>query len=340
MILTTLVSAPTVAIVILVLVSSFTYLFTRKDKSMERKSKRQARVSQINIFPVKSLGGFSVTEWKLDEYGFELDRHFMIVKANNHKFITQRELPKIALIHASFSSDLKHLILSASGCNDFTLPTDVNGKNSKYIVGIWKNEVEALDSGDDVAKWLTDFLGQEVRLVRTLKEHKRSIPNDHIQPFLEQTPSPVNNVAFADAFPLLLAATESLNDLNKRIKQQFGSKTESIEMKRFRPNIVVSDTKRAYEEDEWRNIRIGSLVMYNVKPCTRCTVPNINPENGTKDISVNQVLASYRQDKVLDNPIFAINVTHTKDSVGKTIRIGDEVFVDSWQKPRELKRIG
>jgi len=38
----------------------------------------------------------------------------------------------------------------------------------------------------------------------------------------------------------------------------------------------------AYEEDKWDWIKIGNVILRNVRPCTRCIFTTIDPETGTK----------------------------------------------------------
>ena len=54
------------------------------------------KISELFIYPVKSLGGISVTSAVVAQRGLEYDRRWMPVD-NNNCFITQREFPSLAL---------------------------------------------------------------------------------------------------------------------------------------------------------------------------------------------------------------------------------------------------
>jgi hypothetical protein len=294
------------------------YWFVRSKKD------KHTRVTALHIFPVKSIRGFSAKEWPLDEYGLAKDRNWMIVRTNNHKFLTQREMPKMALMSASLSTDLNTLTLSAPNCNDLVV-----SEGSEIVpVEIWKSQFNAVDMGNTAAEWLSAFLNTDVRLVKIPPSHNRESNPKYLSDFLDREPKPCLTTGFADGFPLLLGAEESLYDLNKYIKKE---NQKPIEMIRFRPNIVVNG-QRPYEEDEWDTVKIGDLTFYNVKPCTRCTIPNVNPREGKKDTSVREILDSYRHSDELDNPLFAINLVHAVSTVGKVIRVGDQITVEKWQK--------
>ncbi len=292
-----------------------------------------AQINAIHVYPVKSVGGFSVQQWPIDEYGLKLDRQWMIIKTGKNKFLTQRECPKMSLISATLSKDLLNLTLEAPNRNPIVLNTSQSADLKQIEVEIWARKFDAQDLGDDVATWLSEFIGTSVRLVRTPQNHLREPPQKYMQDFLALNPQPTNNTSFADGFPLLLGAEKSLQDLNTKISQQ---EHKPVDMLRFRPNVVVTGTKRPYEEEEWHTIKIGSLTFYNVKPCSICTMPNVNYTEGKKDTPVREILEQFRYDAVLDAPIFAINLVHATDTHGKIMKVGDEVIINKWQEPRKI----
>ena len=70
------------------------------------------KISQINYYPVKSLGAVSIKEAQLDHFGIQNDRRFMLVDQNS-KFITQRKYPKLSLISTKLLED--GVMLSCDG---------------------------------------------------------------------------------------------------------------------------------------------------------------------------------------------------------------------------------
>ena len=54
-------------------------------------------LSEINIYPIKSLAGISLKEAKIERRGLEFDRRWLLVDETN-KFLTQREFPKMAAL--------------------------------------------------------------------------------------------------------------------------------------------------------------------------------------------------------------------------------------------------
>lgn len=90
----------------------------------------------------------------------------------------------------------------------------------------------------------------------------------------------LNQAAFSDGFPLLLATEASLADLNLRLEQP-------LPMNRFRPNIVVGgEGMRAWCEDKWGEVRIAGNRLSLCKPCSRCkvtTTDQVTADNDTAE---------------------------------------------------------
>jgi hypothetical protein len=73
--------------------------------------------------------------------------------------------------------------------------------------------------------------------------------------------------AFADAGPYLLATEESFADVNDRLEKK-------LDIIRFRPNIVVKGTNKAWDEDDWKEISVGNVGrFFVVARCPRCQLP-------------------------------------------------------------------
>ena len=58
---------------------------------------RRRKIADIQVYPIKSLGGFSVKEWPVLPEGLAFDRQWMLVDENG-KFITQRTNANLALL--------------------------------------------------------------------------------------------------------------------------------------------------------------------------------------------------------------------------------------------------
>ena len=62
-------------------------------------------VSELYIYPIKSLAGIAVTSAMLTDRGFKYDRRWMLVDENNC-FLTQREFPSMVLLQVELTQDV------------------------------------------------------------------------------------------------------------------------------------------------------------------------------------------------------------------------------------------
>ncbi len=253
-----------------------------------------ARVSQLHVYPVKSCRGIAVGEAELDDRGFVNDRRWMIVDEFGD-YITQREVPQLATI----DTRLTH---SGIQLGEVTIPTDFSD-GPRRRVRVWSDVLEAVVH-EPASAWLSGVLARRCELVFMPDDQRRQVDPQYARP------GEITN--FADGFPLLLISEESLADLNARLEKP-------VEMRRFRPNIVVSGCD-AFAEDRWTEMHIGEVLLRAVKPCSRCVITTVDPETGAGGLEPLRTLARYR---VGDGGVhFGMNVIH--ESRG-TLRVGDPV---------------
>jgi uncharacterized protein YcbX len=260
------------------------------------------RVSALHLYPVKSCRGIAVDRWPVGRRGLEHDRRWMIVD-DAGVFLTQRETPSLARVDTRLEAD--ELVLSAEGHGMVRIPT-APATDPRRRVRVWSSEVDAVDCGEGVARWLSAWVGSAVRLVHMPDDVRRAVDPDYALPG--------DIVGFADGFPLLLATTASLDDLNTRLDVP-------VPMDRFRPNVVVTGCA-AWEEDEWTRIVVGDVPCRVAKPCGRCTIITTDQRTGDRGPEPLRTLATFRQQEHKVN--FAQNCV--PDETG-TLAIGDEVRV-------------
>lgn len=258
-------------------------------------------ISALYVHPIKSCAGVGVRDALLIETGLEFDRAWMVVDIHG-RFLTQRELPRMALIVPT----LKHteLVLRAPGMLALHLALDAVAAPTR--VTVWNDEVAAYDMGDLAAQWFSDFLGQKCRLARFDPEQKR-LSNKQWTGDIDA------ENAFSDGYPVLVASDASLADLNERLGKRGAA---PVEMRRFRPNIVLSGLD-AFGEDHLDEIRFdtpeGEVVLKLVKPCSRCTIPSVDPATGEQGHEPGDTLSTFRADARLDGAItFAMNAVIVK----------------------------
>lgn len=338
----------------------------------------EARIAALWVFPIKSCAGISVQQAVLTPTGLAHDRAWMVVDADG-EMVTQRELPRMAMIQPELvrsGSIVAELVLHASGMASLHLPLTADGRFMQAAhqpasteppaslsktypheahaihVRVWGDQVPAFDMGDAASAWLTEFLGSSLgllRLVRFDENHHRPSSAKWTQglPSLNQ---------FSDGFPVLVASTASLDELNARLQTKGEA---AVDMRRFRVNVVLGHadalsiqtsapanvsasahvtTINAHDEDRIGTITIHAqadavgvaeaLQLQPVKPCPRCPIPNIDPDSAQSHPAVNDTLQAYRQDPRVNGALtFGMNCLPVA-GIGQVLRVGQRVSAD------------
>lgn len=241
-------------------------------------------------------------EAHINKDGLRGDREFVIL-SDKGKFLTARQYPKIVLVKATFWR--RALTLSADNGSSVVahLP---DAKQKMQSFKVWADTVTGADMGDEIASWLSDYLGIGCRLIaataNTVRQGKyRGTPN-----------------GYADASPILLTSEASHKELNNRLDKP-------IPIGQLRPNIVVGGDMAAFDEDLWAEITIADLPMQVAWGCSRCIFTTVDPKTGVKsdDMEPVHTLKSFRTgpDKQFH---FGQNILPQTNGI---IRVGDTVEV-------------
>ncbi|CAN5741775.1 MOSC N-terminal beta barrel domain-containing protein [soil metagenome] len=267
-------------------------------------------VQALFVHPIKSCAGVSLDESLLIETGLEFDRAWMVVDPEG-RFVTQRELPRMALIQPALKT--YDLMLRAPGMLALHLSLDTVEQPVRVTVS--DDEVAAYDMGDLCARWFSDFLGRELRVVRFDPEQKRLSDKRWAGDIDAEN-------AFADGFPLLVTSTASLAELNRRLLEVA---EQPVTMARFRPNLVL-DGLEAHGEDHLDEITIqsddGPVRLRLVKPCARCPIPDVDPLTAEPGHQVGDALLTYRADARLSGKLtFGMNAVIV-EGIDRALRVG------------------
>lgn len=262
-------------------------------------------LSEINIFPVKSLKGIALDQAVVEDRGLAFDRRWMLVDDEN-KFLTQREFPVMARV----SIELNGSQFTAR-VDEKQIDVPFEPRSGEFRpTTIWKSTVRSEHYSAEVDQWFSNALGTRCRLVRMPESSRRAVNSDYAVRKSEDI------VSFADGYPFMLLSQASLDDLNSRL-------AEPLPMNRFRPNFVVEGSE-AFAEDGWKTIRIGETVFHVVKPSERCVIPTIDQATGVKTgKEPTKTLSTYRLKN--GNVLFGQNLI--ADIAGGTIRVSDAVEV-------------
>jgi len=259
-------------------------------------------VQSLHIYPVKSCRGIDVETAEVGPTGFRHDRQWMVAGADG-TFISQRGHPVLARVLTRIQGNL--LILDGPGLSPLEIALEGASGDNRSVV-VWKDTCVAVTAGPEAAEWFSSLLGLACELVRQ--------PEDGIRQVDPRYAASGDRVAFADAFPFLLIARTSVEDLNSRLDHP-------VPADRFRANIVI-DGCEPYAEDGWTALEINQIGFRVAKPCARCVVITTDQRDGARSAEPLKTLASYR--RVGGKVLFGQNLVH----LGRgRIRIGDPVRV-------------
>ena len=262
------------------------------------------KVAGLYRYPVKSLRGHRLQSATVELIGFAGDRRWCLIDAAG-KVQTIRELPVMTQIDVEPTPNG----LSLSHADHGVCVVDTPVSLATVEMTIWGDRVAAMPASGHADAFLSQVLGETVRLVYLADPAARPV---------DQTYGLASDrVSFADGYPMLLTTEASLDDLAVRLGN-------AIDMRRFRPNIVLSGSL-AWAEDEWKVLRINGIVFRVAKPCGRCVVTTRDHETGeqTDPSEPLKTLARFRR-AAKGGIIFGQNLI--PDGIG-TISVGDPIEI-------------
>jgi hypothetical protein len=259
---------------------------------------------QINVYPIKSVKGNSLEIALLQPRGLPNDRRWLLVDGNG-RFLIQLDLPRMAVISGLIRENA--LILSAPHKAPLRVPLQPKVTALPIKVIVWGAEREAISAGDEADGWLSDFLQTRCRLAY--------LPDD-IYRIPDRKYVPGNGFpGFVDGFPLKILGQSSLDDLNERL-------ASPVPMSRFRPSLVV-DGIAPYEEDTWKTVQIGSVIVDIALPCARCAITAIDQDSGERcGAEPMKTLSTYRmRDRQVVFGVYALSRNAGVIQVGDGVKV-------------------
>ncbi|RDX99184.1 Mitochondrial amidoxime-reducing component 1, partial [Mucuna pruriens] len=292
-----------------------------------------AKISGLFIYPIKSCRGISVSHVPLTPAGLRWDRQWVVVNSQG-RACTQRVYPKLALVEVQLPTDAllqdyepthhSYMVLKAPGMQPLKICLSEQQHEVTDAITVWEWTGSAWDEGAEASQWFSDFLGKPCQLVRfNTASEVRQVDPDYV--------GGQHRTYFSDGYPFLLLSQESLDALNKVLK-------EPIPINRFRPNILVEGCE-PFSEDLWTEIKISRFSFLGVKLCSRCKVPTINQETGIAGSEPTETLMKIRSGKVIrpnaknkNKVYFGQNMVwnwmdSSVEGSGKIIEVGDPVYV-------------
>ncbi|WP_192821535.1 MOSC domain-containing protein [Rufibacter sp. LB8] len=261
-------------------------------------------LSQLFIYPIKSLGGISLTTSQVDERGLQYDRRWMLIDESG-VFLTQRKLAEMALLQVNLAENGLVVTHKTKDLPPLHVPFETTSTRS-LLVTVWDDICFAYIVSAEANAWFTQALGVDCRLVY--------MPDNSIRLIDPNYAKHNEKVSFSDGYPFLIIGQESLNDLNSRLE-------EPLPMNRFRPNFVFTGGA-PYDEEHWKTFKIGNVLFYGTKPCGRCNVTTIDQDTAQASQEPLTTLSTYRKQE--GKVMFGMNLIGL--STGE-ISLGDKIVV-------------
>ena len=264
-------------------------------------------IGSLHIYPVKSAAGIELEQAELGPHGLRHDREWMIVDAAG-RFVSQREESRLARLRTAIRGGSLHLEHPAGA--GMSLPLDHEGEGVQ--VQVWNSQCRAFDAGADATRFLSEWLGRPLRLVR-FDTAQRRLSNP------QWTGGLAVSTLFSDGYPLLVLSRASIADLAARVGHE-------LPVERFRPNVLL-DGVAAYAEDAATQVVSSGIRLALTKACTRCVITTIDQHSGerTGDEPL-RTLRSYRFDRELRGVVFGRNA-YALAGVGERLTRGAPVSI-------------
>lgn len=256
-------------------------------------------VAGLFRYPLKSGRRIELTEAQVRSTGITGDREYMVVDGTG-KLVSQREAPQLALLDSAE-------VLEACRSEGDYVP-----------VQVFSWDGLGADQGDAAARLVSERIDRDVRVVRFPPRHRRT------------TRVGAGELMYADGYPLLVASTSSLAEVNRWLD-------EPVPMERFRPSIVLDGLDAPFVEDDIASLQIGEVFIDLVALAGRCVMVTIDQDTAVKGREPLRALGARRVLPQIGGGqeiMFAVGAIPRTEG---TIRVGDEVAVTMHETPYELR---
>ena len=290
------------------------------------RNENTAVIDNLFVFPIKSCAAMKVNRWPIHRQTgrFLFDREFALVDSSGLA-MRLHSYPQMSQIHSSIDLDTNILIVSAPHCDDLVLSLDVSegdetiAPEDVQVCGVLCKGT--IWGGRKASSWFSSILGVRCWLARHHVDEKKTSRSGNKRN---------DGLAYSNEASLLLVSQNSISVLNSVITSQGWGK--QVVARHFRPNIVVSSSSGAREEetdcegkvisnpeDFWQKICIKSdgtkdLELVAVGKCARCQMVDVDPDSGMKGKTL-RALAEYRRErgKMLFGTFFTANTNESSE---------------------------
>lgn len=257
-----------------------------------------ATVSQITIYPIKSLDGISLQKGMVTTGGcLQYDREFAIVDLTG-KFINGKSNPLVHLLRSSInieSSIISFRHHHEATWHSFNLKTDKENINA-YLTNFFKTEAQLVQNNEGQFMDIPDISGITVLSFNSLQSVSKWYDNISIE----------------------------------EARKRFRATIEIEGVPDFWEDQLFSVPGKSIE------LMIGNVTVYGMSPRERCIVPTRHPDTGeglhafAKTFARNRAATLPDWSKLQDYGHYyylSVDCYIPPTEIGKWIQIGDEIKI-------------
>ncbi|WPH00384.1 Hypothetical protein R9X50_00321100 [Acrodontium crateriforme] len=346
------------------------------------------KISHMYTYPIKSLCGVEVNSIPVTKHGFPYDRRFMLLKVvrDDNGTVTFKNMAVAHFYEMALFTQAIALPVDEEDSGSVTVtfypPPGKGVKTSLDIplrpeltdeletirIEMHRSATQAYRMPAVYSDWFSTCFGYEV-ILAYLGSHLRKVlmtsrnnnnnaaksstkpPSSWLASLTSSAAALISSVGddedyitFADCAPYLIVSETSLHAIDARLTQD-----AKMDMRKFRPNIVIAGASEPWAEDFWGQLTFTSssmsppqLTILNCEQnCGRCQSINVDYQTGeTATGDEGQVLKILAKDRRVDkgmkwNPIFGrYSFLHAGGGEGNVLSVGDEVVVSRMNTER------
>ncbi|KAL9068466.1 MAG: hypothetical protein Q9157_006504 [Trypethelium eluteriae] len=318
------------------------------------------KVSELYIYPIKSLRGIALSRSEIARLGFPFDRRFMLYKVHREDTGVRYEKMQVSEFTGMclFYTDIEYPDEKDPSGKLFVTHHEPNNGPRETIevplipetrrldvldVDLHHSPTQAYNMGVHYNKWFSKWFGFEVIFVFLGTNRRRALfpgltdgqSNKSWMSSITSTILPFGwgkdeeeKLSFADCAPFLVVSKTSLRNVSARLPDG-----EEMDITKFRPNIILEGAEEEWEEDFWGEMSIGDANLKLLHNCGRCSSINVDyntgkPGTGESGTMLKKLMKDRRVDPGAKwSPIFGRYAYLYPDNDGQVIEVGDEAIV-------------
>ena len=281
-------------------------------------------VSALTVFPVKSFAGVPLSSVTVDVSGPRGDRRWMLVD-DDGETLTARKFPRMLAAHARAVEG--GVELSGAGLPTITVPEPTGPPDVSVELSRLSS---ATFAGIEAAQWCSELLDRSARLVWLDDPRRRGMSDKHggtlDDPLALTDTGPLHVTTTASLARLDAWAAEVQDELVQTALEKgrpAPAPRQTLDMRRFRPNLVLDGDLDPFEEDGWSTLTVGEVELRFADTCGRCVMTTIDPDVQTTGKEPLRTLARHRRwDGEVWFGIQMVPVRFGTLSVGEEARVG------------------